>query len=78
MHDNHGNIRFAFKEARQLKGTQKKVAADLGVTETHLRELENGRSVPGTKLLIKIENYLGVSSKELFPDLYNPDFFLHP
>lgn len=68
--------RARFKELRESKGTQRKVAGDLGITETHLRELERGRSVPGTRLLIRIEHYLGVSDKELFPDLHDPDFYL--
>jgi transcriptional regulator with XRE-family HTH domain len=68
--------RLRFKEVRTQKGTQKKVAKDLDITETHLRELENGRSTPGTKLLIKMEFYFGISSKELFPDLYDPKFYL--
>ncbi|MEJ9220342.1 helix-turn-helix domain-containing protein [Paenibacillus glucanolyticus] len=70
------NPRAKFKTLRQEKGTQKKVAEDLGITETHLRELENGRSVPGTKMLIRIEHYLGASAKEIFPDIYRPEFFL--
>lgn len=70
--------RYRFKELRKLKGTQKKVAQELGITETHLRELENGRSVPGTKLFLKIEYYLEAPSEEIFPDLHNPSFYLHP
>jgi len=68
--------RIRLKELRMQKGTQRKVAQDLNITETHLRELENGRSVPGTKLLIRIEHYFGVSDKELFPDLHEPNFYL--
>ncbi len=68
--------RFRFKELREAKGTQRLVAKELGITETHLRELENGRSVPGTRLLIRIEHYFGVPDEELFPDLHEPDFYL--
>ena len=70
------NPRPRFKELRESKGTQRKVAEDLKITETHLRELENGRSIPGTKLLIRIEQYLGAPAQELFPDLYRPEFYL--
>lgn len=70
------HTRALLKKLREQKGTQRKVAQDLNITETHLRELENGRSVPGTKLLIRMEHYFGASSKELFPDLYDPEFFL--
>lgn len=69
--------RILLKSLRELKGTQRKVAFDLSITETHLRELEAGRSVPGTKLLKRMEHYFGVSDDDLFPDLSNPDFFLH-
>lgn len=68
--------RLRFKELREVKGTQRKVAVDLGITETHLRELENGRSVPGTRLLKRIEYYLGASDEEIFPDLHEPEFYL--
>lgn len=67
--------RALFKSAREKKGTQRKVAEDLGITETHLRELENGRSTPGTKLLIRIEQYFDIPSNALFPDLYNQAFY---
>lgn len=70
------HIRPILKQSRLQKGTQKKVASDLGITETHLRELENGRSIPGTKLLVKFEIYLGVPCQKIFPDLFNPDFYL--
>lgn len=70
------SVRTRFKEARVSKGTQRKVAEDLRITETHLRELENGRSVPSTKLLIRMEKYFGIPSQELFPDLYRPEFYL--
>ena len=68
--------RFRLKEARQAKGTQRKVAAELGITETHLRELENGNSVPGTRLFKRMEHYFEISSNDLFPDLDEPDFYL--
>jgi transcriptional regulator with XRE-family HTH domain len=69
------NARPRFKELRQKKGTQRKVAFELNITESHLRELENGRSVPGTKLLKRIEHYFGASDDELFPDLNDPEFY---
>lgn len=69
------NPRQKFKELRKDKGTQRKVAQDLNITETHLRELESGRSIPSTKLLKRIEHYFGVSDDEIFPDLNNPEFY---
>lgn len=68
--------RLTLKKLRQQKGTQRKVAQELNITETHLREIENGRSIPSTKLLIRFEHYFEAPSKELFPDLYDPDFYL--
>lgn len=70
------NSRARLKELREKKGTQRQIAFDLGITETHLRELENGRSVPGTRLLKRMEFYFGASNEELFPDLQEPDFFM--
>jgi|GEM_PF-2227230 len=68
--------RKRLKELREKKGTQRQVALELGITETHLRELENGRSFPGTRLLKRIEHYFGVPDEEIFPDLHDPSFFL--
>jgi len=65
-----------FKALRELKGTQRFVALELGITETHLRELERGRSVPGTRLLKRIEHYLEAPDEDLFPDLHMPEFYL--
>ncbi|MBX5437665.1 MAG: helix-turn-helix transcriptional regulator [Alicyclobacillaceae bacterium] len=70
------NPRDRLKEARRARGTQRKVAADLGITETHLRELENGKSYPGIRLLKRMEHYFGIPDDELFPDLNNPSFFM--
>lgn len=61
--------RLVLKDCRKLKGTQRKVATDLEITEAHWREIENGNSVPGTRLLFKICNYFGKSVYVLFPDL---------
>ncbi|MFC5468447.1 multiprotein-bridging factor 1 family protein [Cohnella suwonensis] len=70
-----GRVRHKLIEARESKGTQRKVAADLEITETHLRELEKGRSIPGTKLLKRMEYYFGIPDDDLFPDLLDPAFF---
>lgn len=68
--------RQRLKEVRENKGTQREVAFELDITETHLREIESGRSVPGTRLLKRMEHYFGVSDDELFPDLNEPEFYL--
>ncbi|MDM5278830.1 helix-turn-helix transcriptional regulator [Paenibacillus silvae] len=67
--------RVILKRYRKLKGTQRKVASDLKVTEAHWREIENSKSVPGTRLLFKICNYFGESVYVLFPDLNEASFY---
>ncbi|OAB27764.1 hypothetical protein PMSD_23180 [Paenibacillus macquariensis subsp. defensor] len=67
--------REVLKSTRKVKGTQREVAKDLGITEVHWREIENGKSVPGTKLLFRICHYMGNDVYKLFPDLANPIFF---
>lgn len=63
------------KSRRIVVGTQRKVATELGITEAHWREIENGNSAPGTELLFKICLYLNSSVYELFPDLADLSFF---
>ncbi|MFB9330066.1 helix-turn-helix transcriptional regulator [Paenibacillus aurantiacus] len=58
-----------FKEERQRKGTQLRVATDLGVTETFLRMLENGQAAPSVPLMFKASRYFNVDVYELWPDL---------
>ncbi|MFB5761151.1 helix-turn-helix transcriptional regulator [Paenibacillus medicaginis] len=67
--------REKLKRLRKLKGTQREVAACLGITESHWREIERGKSVPGTKLLFKICHYFDSTVYELFSDLAHPNFF---
>ncbi|MHB0944629.1 helix-turn-helix transcriptional regulator [Paenibacillus polymyxa] len=68
-------VRSELKNCRESKGTQRKVAYELGITEAHWCAIENGKSVPGTKLLFKIAHYFGKSIYVLFPDLAHPSFF---
>lgn len=67
--------RQKLKRLRVLKGTQRMIAAQFDITEAHWREIENGKSVPGTKLLFKICHYFDSTVYELFPDLAHPNFF---
>ncbi|QDH23501.1 helix-turn-helix domain-containing protein [Saccharibacillus brassicae] len=62
-------VRAKFKALRIAKGTQKKVAEDMGVTETTVRNLENGHSDPGVELVFGFANYFGVSVHDLWQDL---------
>ncbi|MEV2910652.1 helix-turn-helix transcriptional regulator [Paenibacillus larvae] len=64
------------KERRKsMKYTQREMAKLLSITEVHWREIENGNSVPSTKLLFKICYQLDGDIYELFPDLAKPSFF---
>lgn len=61
--------RPTFKKARILKGTQKMVAADLGVTETFIRNIESGRSKPSLELAFTFSLYFKVPMEKLWPDI---------
>lgn len=75
MSNTTSTYRQVLKDTRKIRGTQRKVASDLGITEVHWREIENGNSVPGTKLLFRICHYLESDVYKLFPDLADPIFF---
>lgn len=62
-------IRTNFKSLRLKKGTQRKVANDLGVTETTVRNIENGHSDPGLDLVFAFAQYFDVKVEDLWPDL---------
>jgi transcriptional regulator with XRE-family HTH domain len=68
--------RTRLKEEISKNGTYRVVSFELDITETHLREIASGRSVPGTKLLKRMENYFGYPDEVLFPDLNDPAFYL--
>jgi len=50
--------------------TQKEVARDLKLSTIYIRKLETGNSKPGRETMLKLENYYGVSMRELFPDIF--------
>ena len=58
-----------FKELREAKGTQLKVALDMGMTETAVRYLENGYTDPSVKTLFAFARYFGTDVYDLWPDL---------
>ncbi|UQZ76822.1 XRE family transcriptional regulator [Niallia circulans] len=66
---NNRTVREVFKTARKQKGTQRKVASDLGITETTVRNIENGHSDPGLDLVFGFAAYFGIPTQELWPDL---------
>ncbi|RAP29088.1 hypothetical protein C2W64_04035 [Brevibacillus laterosporus] len=61
--------RLRFKELRESKGTQLKVAQDMGVTETTVRYLENGYINPSVTTLFGFAHYFGTDVYDLWPDL---------
>lgn len=67
--ENERKVRLMFKSLRMEKGTQRKVATDLGVTETTVRNIENGHSDPGVDLIFGFAIYFDVPIKDLWPDL---------
>lgn len=62
--------RDVFRETRKkLNITQRDVATVMGVTESHIRHIEAGRTNPDAKLLFKLVKYFGTTAEKLFPDL---------
>lgn len=43
----------------------------LGLSEVYVRKIEKAHCNPGRKTMIKFEKLYGVSSRELFPDLFD-------
>ncbi|TQR33995.1 helix-turn-helix transcriptional regulator [Brevibacillus brevis] len=56
---------------KHFNKTQRDVAMAMGVTESHIRHIENGRANPDVKLLFKLSRYFGTTAENLFPDLIN-------
>lgn len=56
-------------ELRKNKGTQRKVAAELGITETYLRLLERGTATPSVEVLFKTAHYLNSDVYDCWGDL---------
>lgn len=54
---------------RQQVGSQRKVAADLGISETYLRMLEKGQATPSVELLFKTAKYFSTDVYDCWPDL---------
>ena len=46
----------------------RKLAAELGVYNTHLANIEHGRRMPSVQLVVKIAEYFEVSFDELMDD----------
>jgi transcriptional regulator with XRE-family HTH domain len=60
------------KNERKKRGwTQKYVSDRLNITKTQISDLENGKSFPSYKLLLKIEDLYGMCHRELFSKISN-------
>ncbi|QYY44725.1 multiprotein-bridging factor 1 family protein (plasmid) [Aneurinibacillus thermoaerophilus] len=61
-------------ERLNRKWSRKHVANILGISEIFVRKIENGQRNPGLETMLKFEKLYGVSSKKLFPDLFQINF----
>ncbi|MBY7736323.1 MULTISPECIES: helix-turn-helix domain-containing protein [Paenibacillus] len=61
--------RYRLIELRRKTGTQRKVASDLNISETYLRQLEKGLANPGVSLMFKIAHYLKTDVYDCWKDL---------
>lgn len=63
-------VRKKITEGRKRRGVNTtEMAADLSITEGHLRGIERGRNNPTLKLAFEISAYLKIPVDELFEDL---------
>lgn len=62
--------RELFSRLRKERGTQAKVASDIGISTVYLRMIENGTFTPGRDLMFRLSNYFGVPVEDLFPDYF--------
>lgn len=56
------------------KLSQAQVADDLGLAEVTVRKIEKGNRNPSSKTAVKFASYFGRDIKELFPDIFLPNF----
>lgn len=57
-------------ERNKKRKTQSEVAQDIGISAVYVRKLESGSVKPGRDTMLKFENYYGLGSKKLFPDIF--------
>lgn len=73
--------RYRLVMLRKNRGlSQRQVAAELGITDTHLGLLERGKSDPSVELLFRIARYYGCDVYEAWSDLAGskPDSTINP
>jgi DNA-binding transcriptional regulator YiaG len=68
--DTHAKIKFHYQRIREIRCglgiKQYDLAKKLGISTTHLRNYEQGKRYPRTKLLIQILNELNINPNYLF------------
>ncbi len=52
--------------------TQDTLSRNVHISRTHLSNIENGKSTPGSAILEAIANYFQVSMESLLSDRFNP------
>lgn len=57
-------------EIRKSFGTQQDVAKELNISRQYLGMIETGDRNPTAKLMARMENYFGIPSNKLFPDIF--------
>lgn len=62
--------RHSFAQCRRVKGTQKKVSEDIGISTVYLRMIENGTFTPGRDLMFRLSEYFNKPVEDLFPDYF--------
>ena len=67
------NKREFLKKLREQKGTQAKVANDIGISTVYLRMIENGTFTPGRDLMFKLSSFFGETPEKLFPDYFSQE-----
>lgn len=64
------NPRQRFRELRKQKGTQRKVAEEMDLTETTVRSLEAGRVNPSLETAAAFADYFKTNVYDLWPDIF--------
>lgn len=71
--ENMSNVitrRERFKYLRKkFNVSQRQLSIDLGISESHIRNIESGRGNPDAKLLFRLAKYFETTPEYLFPDL---------
>lgn len=71
-----GTFSKNIKQARTNKGwSQEKAANKLGIKQKTYAKYEEGRSYPPPELLKIIIEYFGINEQDMYPFVYNDNFW---